>query len=319
MFGSILMLVQSCGSNRITAVAGYPTSTGSRSKDAFEWHAHDVDSTELLFIRRILPRVRHQGAAIPTAHVAAGGATELPRRLRHARGVLLKMGTYGMLRVCVPLFPEASRQFAPEIAVLAIVGIIYARSLPGAGDLETPGRLLLRSAISDSSFSGSSRSCHSIAGRCLPDVEPRHLDGALFLGECCTPPPYALDQRIRRPSHADARSSRLSICSCARFGGAADASMALSGEFLILAGTFQKHAAWAAWAALALFFRRVFAWSYQRVFFRQPTQDKNGTLPDRRPARARHPVPDGAVILWMGKLAPRFYAPHGNVDANVLD
>jgi NADH-quinone oxidoreductase subunit M len=34
------------------------------------------------------------------------------------------MGTYGMLRFCLPLFPEASREFAPVIYVLAIVGII---------------------------------------------------------------------------------------------------------------------------------------------------------------------------------------------------
>ncbi len=40
-------------------------------------------------------------------------------------GVLLKMGTYGMLRFCLPLFPEASRKFAPAIATLAIIGILY--------------------------------------------------------------------------------------------------------------------------------------------------------------------------------------------------
>ena len=40
-------------------------------------------------------------------------------------GVLLKMGTYGMLRFCLPLFPDAARQFAPYIATLAIIGIVY--------------------------------------------------------------------------------------------------------------------------------------------------------------------------------------------------
>ena len=35
------------------------------------------------------------------------------------------MGTYGMLRFCLPLFPDAARDFAPIICVLAIVGIIY--------------------------------------------------------------------------------------------------------------------------------------------------------------------------------------------------
>ena len=35
------------------------------------------------------------------------------------------MGTYGMIRFCLPLFPEASHRAAPYVAVLAIIGIIY--------------------------------------------------------------------------------------------------------------------------------------------------------------------------------------------------
>ena len=40
-------------------------------------------------------------------------------------GVLSKMGIYGFLRLCLPLFPDASRFFAPAILVLAAVGIVY--------------------------------------------------------------------------------------------------------------------------------------------------------------------------------------------------
>jgi NADH-quinone oxidoreductase subunit M len=40
-------------------------------------------------------------------------------------GVMLKLGTYGMLRFCLPLFPAASHRFAPLIGVLAIIGIVY--------------------------------------------------------------------------------------------------------------------------------------------------------------------------------------------------
>src|ERR1017187_7500224 len=39
--------------------------------------------------------------------------------------VMLKMGTYGILHYCVPLFPGAARSCAPWIAVLAIIGIVY--------------------------------------------------------------------------------------------------------------------------------------------------------------------------------------------------
>jgi NADH-quinone oxidoreductase subunit M len=39
--------------------------------------------------------------------------------------VLLKLGTYGLVRICLPLFPDAARQNAPWIIALAITGIIY--------------------------------------------------------------------------------------------------------------------------------------------------------------------------------------------------
>src|SRR5436853_3252900 len=40
-------------------------------------------------------------------------------------GVLLKMGTYGMLRFCLPILPQASHSFVPMMAVLSIIGIVY--------------------------------------------------------------------------------------------------------------------------------------------------------------------------------------------------
>src|SRR5581483_11998521 len=57
---------------------------------------------------------------LPDAHVEAPTAGSVI-----LAGVLLKMGTYGMLRFCLPLFPQASRTFAPYIIALAIIGILY--------------------------------------------------------------------------------------------------------------------------------------------------------------------------------------------------
>jgi NADH-quinone oxidoreductase subunit M len=57
---------------------------------------------------------------LPDAHVQAPTAGSVI-----LAGVLLKMGTYGLLRFCLPLFPEASKYFAPFISVLAVIGIIY--------------------------------------------------------------------------------------------------------------------------------------------------------------------------------------------------
>ena len=57
---------------------------------------------------------------LPDAHVQAPTAGSVI-----LAGVLLKMGTYGFVRFNLPLFPEASVKFAPMMAGLAVVGIIY--------------------------------------------------------------------------------------------------------------------------------------------------------------------------------------------------
>ena len=57
---------------------------------------------------------------LPDAHTEAPTAGSII-----LAGVLLKMGTYGLIRFNLPLFPEAAYRYAPYIAVLAIIGIIY--------------------------------------------------------------------------------------------------------------------------------------------------------------------------------------------------
>jgi NADH-quinone oxidoreductase subunit M len=57
---------------------------------------------------------------LPDAHVEAPtvGSVILA-------GVLLKMGTYGILRFCLPLFPEGAANYTPLVATLSVIGIIY--------------------------------------------------------------------------------------------------------------------------------------------------------------------------------------------------
>lgn len=57
---------------------------------------------------------------LPDAHVEAptGGSVILA-------GVLLKMGTYGLVRFCLPFFPNAAQEYALLFAILAVIGIIY--------------------------------------------------------------------------------------------------------------------------------------------------------------------------------------------------
>ena len=56
---------------------------------------------------------------LPDAHVEAPTAGSVM-----LASVMLKMGTFGILHYCLPMFPVAARQCAPWIAVLAIIGII---------------------------------------------------------------------------------------------------------------------------------------------------------------------------------------------------
>jgi len=57
---------------------------------------------------------------LPDAHVEAPTAGSVI-----LAGVLLKMGTYGLLRFAFPLFPQAAMHFAPYIAMLAVIGVVY--------------------------------------------------------------------------------------------------------------------------------------------------------------------------------------------------
>jgi NADH-quinone oxidoreductase subunit M len=67
-------------------------------------------------------------------------------------GVLDKVGTFGILRYCLPLFPEASRYFAPLALTLALVGIIYGALLAvGQNDLK---RLVSYTSIAHFGFIG---------------------------------------------------------------------------------------------------------------------------------------------------------------------
>ena len=57
---------------------------------------------------------------LPDAHVQAPTAGSVI-----LAGVLLKMGTYGLVRFNLPMFPEASVEWAPFVAALGVIGILY--------------------------------------------------------------------------------------------------------------------------------------------------------------------------------------------------
>jgi NADH-quinone oxidoreductase subunit M len=82
---------------------------------------------------------------LPDAHVEAptGGSVILA-------GVTLKMGTYGLLRFCLPLFPDASVRHAPLLLALAVIGILYGAMLAWAqSDLK---KIIAYSSVSHLGF-----------------------------------------------------------------------------------------------------------------------------------------------------------------------
>lgn len=82
---------------------------------------------------------------LPDAHTEAPTAGSVV-----LAGILLKMGTYGFIRFNLPLFPQASFDYAPFIAVLAIIGIIYGAIVSfGQKDVK---RLVAYSSVSHLGF-----------------------------------------------------------------------------------------------------------------------------------------------------------------------
>jgi NADH-quinone oxidoreductase subunit M len=82
---------------------------------------------------------------LPDAHVEAPTAASVL-----LAGILLKMGTYGFIRVSLPMLPEAARAWAPFIAILAVISIIYGAAVAFAQtDLK---KLVAYSSVSHMGF-----------------------------------------------------------------------------------------------------------------------------------------------------------------------
>ncbi len=82
---------------------------------------------------------------LPLAHTEAPTAGSVI-----LAGVLLKLGTYGMLRFALPVLPAATMHFAPAIAIICIIGIIYGALVSWAqGDMK---KLIAYSSVSHLAF-----------------------------------------------------------------------------------------------------------------------------------------------------------------------
>ena len=92
------------------------------------------------------------------------------------------------------------------------------------------------------------------------------------------------------------------------------------GEFLILAGTFERHAGWASCAALGIIFSSVYLlWAYQRVFFGEITREPNRKLPDADHRERLLLFAMATVILFMGIGSVAFTRRTEASTRNILD
>ena len=151
---------------------------------------------------------------LPDAHVEAPTAGSVL-----LAGVLLKMGTYGLLRFNLGLFPEQARRNAPWIIVLAIIGIIYGALV--AMVQPNMKKLVAYTSVSHLGFvvlGIFSFTQIGVDGAVYQMLESRRLHRRTVhaAGHDLRPPPHLRHLRVRRhsprPCRSTPRSSRSSCC-----------------------------------------------------------------------------------------------------------
>jgi NADH-quinone oxidoreductase subunit M len=248
---------------------------------------------------------------LPDAHVEAPTAGSII-----LAGVLLKMGTYGMIRFCLPLFPDASRRAAPYVAALAIIGILYGALVA----LVQPNlkKLVAYSSVSHLGFVVLGIfAFHNISmqGAVYQMLAHGISTGGLFLLVG-----MLHDRRhtfeITEYGGLSTPMPRLAAFFCFVMLSSLGLPMlnGFVGEYLVLLGTFQVHWTWASWAAVGVILSACYLlWAYQRVFFGEVTHDENRHLEDTSPREQGMLIALAVVILWMGVSSPyltrRFAAP----------
>jgi len=241
---------------------------------------------------------------LPDAHVEAPTAGSII-----LAGVLLKMGTYGMIRFCLPLFPEASHRAAPYVAVLAIIGIIYGALVA----LVQPNlkKLVAYSSVSHLGFvvlGIFTFQTISMQGAVYQMLAHGISTGALF---------FLVGMLYDRRHTFEISEYGGLATPMPKYAGfflfVALSSMGLPmlngfvGEYLILLGTYQFHWGWASWAATGVILSACYLlWAYQRVFFGDVTNDKNRNLTDIDAREKWGLVVFAVITLWMGIGSPYF-------------
>jgi NADH-quinone oxidoreductase subunit M len=188
-------------------------------------------------------------------------------------GVLAKLGTYGIIRFDLNLFPQASRTLAPLILTLAVIGIVYGAMVACAQrDLK---RLVTYSSLAQIGFIALGTfalGTQGLAGAVLLMVNHGLIVGALFLliG-------FVYERRGTWQAGELRGLQKVAPVLAGVFTVVMMASIGVPGlngfvsEFLVLSGTFITHRWWAVVAVLGVIVSAIYLlWAYQQVFHGVP-------------------------------------------------
>jgi NADH-quinone oxidoreductase subunit M len=230
---------------------------------------------------------------LPDAHVEAPTAGSVV-----LAAVLLKMGTYGFIRLAMPLFPAAAMDFTPLIVVLAVIGIVYGALVSMVQpDLK---KLVAFSSVSHLGFVMLGMAAYNamgVSGSVLQMVNHGLSTGALFLIVG-----FIYERRHTRLISDFGGIAKVMPVFAAFFMIVTLSSVGLPGtngfigEFLVLLGAFRAALSEAYMTGTHLFggavilvilavtgviFAAVYMlWMFQRVMFGQITKEENRHLKD---------------------------------------
>ena len=177
-----------------------------------------------------------------------GGATMMV-------GVMDKIGTFGMIRFCLGLFPEASQWATPVVLVLAVISILYGAILAiGSRDLHAAHRVHLDQPLRLHRARASSPSpARAMVGSTLYMLNHGLSTAALFLVAG-----YLIKRRGSRDVYAFGGVQKVApvLAGLLLFAGLSTLSLpglsSFVSEFMVLAGTFSRHPAYAVISTLAI-------------------------------------------------------------------
>src|SRR5919112_1463078 len=257
---------------------------------------------------------------LPDAHTEAPTAGSVI-----LAGVLLKMGTYGLLRFNFAFFPEATRELAPLFVVLAIIGIIYGALV--AMVQPDVKRLVAYSSVSHMGFvvlGMFSFTEWGMQGALYQMLNHGVSTGALFLFVG-----FIYERRHTRMINEFGGLAKPMPWFSTLFVIASLSSIGLPflngfvGEFLILIGTWTSRAVTHSWivtmlAATGVIWAAVYMlWMLQRVLFGKITNEENATLLDLNKRELGLIIPLLLLMLFMG-VYPRVFLDRSKASVETI-